>query len=75
MIENEENIRQNIKENLYDLRVQTGLTQQDVAVIVEKSPKTVASWEQGISLPDPTTLYRLAMYYQKTMDYMYNKNK
>ena len=49
---NDEDIRNNIKNNLINLRKKYGLTQSDIADITEKKAPTIASWEQGISLPD-----------------------
>jgi transcriptional regulator with XRE-family HTH domain len=42
-----------------------------LAKIIDSKETTVASWEQGKSLPSVDMLYRLAKYYEKTMDYMY----
>lgn len=70
-----EEMRENIKNNLIDLRVEHNLTQSKLAQIIEKSPNAVASWEQGLSLPDVTTLYRLALYYGVIMEYFYKNNK
>jgi transcriptional regulator with XRE-family HTH domain len=69
-----EEMRENIKNNLIDLRVEHNLTQSKLAEILEKSPNAVASWEQGLSLPDVTTLYRLALYYGVNMEYFYQKH-
>jgi transcriptional regulator with XRE-family HTH domain len=68
-------MRENIKNNLIDLRVEHELTQSKLASIIEKSPNAVASWEQGLSLPDVTTLYRLALYYGVFMEYFYKNHK
>ena len=70
-----EEMRENIKNNLIDLRVEHNLTQSKLAEISEKSPNAVASWEQGLSLPDVTTLYRLSLYYNVIMEYFYKNNK
>ena len=64
-------LRDKIRVTLIELRNEYGLTQTEVGKIVDKSKTAVASWEQGLSLPDAVTLYRLAVYYGKTMDYMY----
>ena len=67
----DEKIRENIRQILINLRIEHELTQTDVGKIVGKSKTAVASWEQGLSLPDAATLYRLASYYHKTMNFMY----
>lgn len=64
-------IRDKIKNTLIELRVEHELTQTDVGKIAGKSKTAVASWEQGISLPDISTLFRLSKYYGKSIDYMY----
>lgn len=68
-------MRENIKNNLIDLRVERDVTQLRLANILEKSPNAVASWEQGLSLPDVTTLYRLSLYYNVTMEYFYKNHR
>ena len=72
-MKNDLEMRDILKNNLIDLRVEKGLTQTDVGLVVGKSKTAVASWEQGLYLPDPVTLYRLATYYNKTMDYLYQR--
>lgn len=67
----DKDMRDNIRRILIELRTENELTQTEVGNIVGKSKTAVASWEQGLSLPDAVTLYRLAKYYGKTMDYMY----
>ena len=64
-------LRANIKEHLIELRVEHGLSQVEVANITGKTRTAVASWEQGLSLPDLATLYRLSKYYNKTMEYFF----
>ena len=70
----DDELRENIRKNLIDLRVKKGLTQLDVAEALGTKMTTVASWEQGLSLPKPQMLYRIAKYYMKTMDYLFEDN-
>ena len=70
----DDEIRQIIRSNLKDLRKASDKTQLDIAKLTGKSENAVGSWEQGLSLPDIATLYRLALYYSKTIDYMYEKH-
>lgn len=70
MNDNEET-REKIRNILIECRTQRELTQTEVGKVVGKSKNAVASWEQGLSLPDVVTLYRLARYYGKSIDYMY----
>ena len=60
-----------IRWNLINLRYKAGKTQSDIADITGKSINAVGSWEQGLSMPDIYTLYRLSKYYNVTMEYFY----
>lgn len=68
-----ETIRDNIRRTLITCRNENQLTQTEVGKIVGKSKTAVASWEQGLSMPDAATLYRLAKYYEKSLAYMYGE--
>jgi len=70
----DDEIRSTIRSNLKQLRIENQKTQLDIAKLTGKSENAVGSWEQGLSLPDIATLYRLAQYYNKTIDYMYEKH-
>lgn len=71
----DEELRMNIRENLVYLRLKNGLKQSDVADVVGKKSTTIASWEQGLSLPDLQTLYRLSLYYRKSLEWFYEHRK
>lgn len=64
-------IRKNIKDILTKCRKEKKLTQEQLADYLQSKPTTIASWEQGRSLPNIQTLYKLAQYYEKTIAYMY----
>ena len=66
-------LRDRIRNVLIKCRIEAKLTQTDVGKIVGKTKNAVASWEQGLSLPDITTLYRLSKYYGKSLEYMYGE--
>ena len=70
-METNDEMKNKIRGILIECRTQRELTQTDVGKIVGKRKTAVASWEQGLSMPDAVTLYRLAQYYGKTIDYMY----
>lgn len=74
-MEDDELIKAKIRKNLIECRIEKGLTQTDVGKLVGKSKTAVASWEQGLSMPDIATLYRLALYYEKTITYMYGEKE
>lgn len=66
-----EEYRENIRLNLLDLRIKTGFTQADIGSITDKKYQTVASWENGKSLPDLPTLYKLSKLYSKPLEYFF----
>lgn len=68
-------IRAKVRDRLVSLRIESGKTQKEIGDICGKSKTAVASWEQGQSLPDIETLYRLSLYYKKTMDYMFGADE
>ena len=68
-------LRENIKNNLIKLRQKKGLTQADIADETNKAKTAVASWEQGKSLPDVTTLYHLSKFYNVSLEYFYEPHK
>lgn len=49
-----------ISRNIYTLRKQQGLTQEELADMVKVSFQAVSKWENGNSLPDISTLPLLA---------------
>ena len=68
-------VRDNVMEVLIECRKEKGVTQAQLADVLGLKPTTVSSWEQGKSLPNIQTLYRLAQYYHKTIGYMYGEGK
>ena len=68
-------IRNNVMNILIECRKEKGLTQAELARIIDSKATTVASWEQGKSLPSIQMLYRLAQYYGKTIAYMYGEKE
>ena len=65
----DEELRNNIRANLIDLRTKLGKSQEDIAIEIDRSRNAVGSWEQGLSLPDIETLHRLSVYYKVSMEY------
>lgn len=63
-------IRTKIMNTLIECRKEKGISQKELAQLVDSKETTVASWEQGKSLPSIDMLYRLSQYYNKTMNYM-----
>ena len=71
----EDEMRDKIRSVLVSCRLKSGMTQSEVGKAVGKSDTAVASWEQGLSLPNPVTLYQLAELYGKGIEYMYGDEK
>lgn len=71
----EVSIKDNVREALIECRKEKGITQTDVGKIVGKGKTAVASWEQGLTIPDIETLYRLSKYYGKSINYMYGEKE
>jgi transcriptional regulator with XRE-family HTH domain len=68
-------MRDIVRKNLIKCRTERELTQTDVGKIVGKSKTAIASWEQGLSMPDIITLYKLVNYYGVTLDFMYGEEQ
>lgn len=68
-------LKDKIRHILIECRTANELTQTDVGKIVGKSKTAVASWEQGLSMPDIVTLHRLAKYYGKSIGFMYGEEQ
>lgn len=68
-------IKDNVRKALIECRKEKGITQTDVGKIVGKGKTAVASWEQGLTIPDIETLYRLSKYYGKSINYMYGEKE
>lgn len=66
--EHSRSVRINIQRNLRILREDSGLSQSNVAAVLGKSNTAVASWEQGLSLPDAPTLHYLSEFYGASVD-------
>jgi len=58
----------NIAENLTQLRLAKGVTQDEVANAVNVSNKTISKWENGTSSPDLPSLVLLAKYFNVSTD-------
>ena len=68
-------VRNKVMNTLIECRKEKGISQKELAHVVDLKETTVASWEQGKSLPSIDMLYKLAKYYNKTMNYMYGEQE
>ena len=66
-------VRDKVRTVLIECRKEKDISQQQLADILGSKPTTVASWEQGKSLPSIDMLYRLSKYYGKTISQMYGE--
>lgn len=58
------------RERLYQLRRQAGLSQEELANVLDLSRQAVQKWESGASRPDMDNLVALAEYFHVTLDYL-----
>lgn len=68
-------VRTNVMNVLIECRKEKGISQRQLAKDIDSKETTVASWEQGKSLPSIDMLYRLSKYYGKTISYMYGEKE
>ena len=68
-------VRTNVMNVLIECRKEKGISQRQLAKDIDSKETTVASWEQGKSLPSIDMLYRLSKYYGKTIGYMYGEKE
>lgn len=64
-----EELRRIFAKNLSDLRTQRGMTQLQLAEMLNYSDKAVSKWERGDSIPDVFVLKQMADYFGVTVDY------
>ena len=58
------------RERLFDLRRQAGLSQEDLANLLNVTRQAVQKWEAGTSRPDMDNLVSLAEYFKVSLDYL-----
>lgn len=66
-------IRTKVMNALIECRKEKGMSQKQLAEVLNSKETTVASWEQGKSLPSIDMLYRLSKYYNKSINFMYGE--
>lgn len=71
----EEITKEEIGRRLKQFREERGYTQTDIAIFLDSKKTTVASWEQGKSVPDIRTAYRLLAYYHLTLDALFKQRE
>ncbi len=72
----EEDLRKRVAENLTHYRKLSGLTQGQLAEVLNYSDKSVSKWERGEGLPDLVVMMKLAEIYNITLnDFVAEKPK
>ena len=64
-----------LKISLAAARVNAGMTQDDVALVLKVSNKTVGNWEKGVVVPSAATVYTLANLYNIPADNIFLPQK
>ena len=72
-MEENKNIREIIAKNLANLRKNKKMTQSELAEKFGYSDKAVSKWENGDTLPDVETLYKLCEFYNISLDFLINE--
>lgn len=58
------------QQRLYELRKQSGLSQEGLASLLGVTRQAVQKWESGSSRPDMDNLAALARYFNVSLDYL-----
>ena len=62
-----------LKERLYQLRTDAGLTQEELAKRINVGRSTIAGYEKGTTQPSYTVLILLADYFEVSLDYLFGR--
>lgn len=73
-MENSDNGRNFLANNIRYLRNACGKTQQQIAELCQKQNTAVANWEKGIRTPDALDLYMLSRYFDVTINDLIEKD-
>ncbi|MCI8806794.1 MAG: helix-turn-helix transcriptional regulator [Oscillospiraceae bacterium] len=60
----------NLRDRLFDLRRQAGLSQEELANLLGVTRQAVQKWEAGLSRPDMDNLVSLANYFKVSLDFL-----
>lgn len=69
----DEDIKKVIAFNIKMLREDRKISQAELGRIFGKAKTTVSTWERAESMPDAVTLYNLAVFFDKSLYYMYGE--
>ncbi|MBR3972306.1 MAG: helix-turn-helix transcriptional regulator [Ruminococcus sp.] len=68
-------IKSNVAKNITALRLAKGITQIELAQMLNYSDKAISKWERAESIPDVAVLYRIAEIFGVTLDYLVHPHK
>lgn len=68
-------IKSIISKNITALRLAKGMTQIELAEMLNYSDKAISKWERGESVPDISVLYRISEIFGVTLDYLVHSHK
>lgn len=60
----------NFGEILYQLRIQHGYYQKELAIYLKVSVSTISNYEKGVHFPDLETLIKIADFFHVSTDYL-----
>ena len=63
-------LREIIAKNICDLRIGAGMTQSNLAAVLNYSDKAVSKWERAESIPDIEVLKEIADLFGVSVDYL-----
>ena len=63
-----------LKDRLRELRKARGITQETAAEALGVSSQTISKWERGLCTPDISLLPRIALFYDCTIDHLFDMN-
>lgn len=64
-----------IANNITTLRTQQGITQLELALMLDYSDKLISKWERGDSAPNAYTLKRLSEIFNVSVDYLFTDHR
>ncbi len=67
-------IKSAIAKNITALRLAKGITQIELAQMLNYSDKAVSKWERGESIPDVTVLYKISEIFGVNLDYLVHEH-
>ena len=70
----ENGVEKIISQNLIDLRKNKNLKQSELSKQIGYSDKTISRWENGTTVPDISTLVKLAEFYGVTLEELIHEN-